>query len=43
MTTVNEVRSTFLDFFARNGHEVVASSPLQPGQIVDVQLADAVR
>ena len=30
MTTVNEVRSTFLDFFARNGHEVVASSPLVP-------------
>src|SRR5262245_51768737 len=30
MTTVNEVRSTFLEFFARNGHEVVASSPLVP-------------
>jgi alanyl-tRNA synthetase len=30
MTTVNQVRSTFLDFFARNGHEVVASSPLVP-------------
>jgi alanyl-tRNA synthetase len=30
MTTVNEVRSTFLDFFRRNGHEVVASSPLVP-------------
>src|SRR5262245_11363178 len=30
MTTVNEVRSTFLDFFAKNGHEVVASSPLVP-------------
>ncbi len=30
MTSVNQVRSTFLDFFARNGHEVVASSPLVP-------------
>jgi alanyl-tRNA synthetase len=30
MTTVNQVRSTLLDFFARNGHEVVPSSPLVP-------------
>ena len=30
MTTVNQVRSTFLDFFAKNGHEVVPSSPLVP-------------
>jgi alanyl-tRNA synthetase len=30
MTTVNQVRSTFLDFFRRNGHEVVPSSPLVP-------------
>src|SRR5712691_6786310 len=30
MTTVNQVRTAFLDFFARNGHEVVASSPLVP-------------
>jgi alanyl-tRNA synthetase len=30
MTSVNQVRRTFLDFFARNGHEVVASSPLVP-------------
>jgi alanyl-tRNA synthetase len=30
MTTVNQVRSTFLDFFARNGHQVVPSSPLVP-------------
>jgi alanyl-tRNA synthetase len=30
MTTVNQVRSTFLDFFAKNGHAVVASSPLVP-------------
>jgi alanyl-tRNA synthetase len=30
MTTVNQVRSTFLDFFRRNGHEVVPSAPLVP-------------
>ena len=30
MSGVNEIRSTFLDFFKRNGHEVVASSPLVP-------------
>lgn len=30
MTNLNTVRSTFLDFFARHGHEQVASSPLVP-------------
>ena len=30
MTRLADIRSTFLDFFARNGHEVVASSPLVP-------------
>jgi len=30
MSGVNEIRSVFLDYFARNGHEVVASSPLVP-------------
>ena len=30
MTTVNDIRSGFLDFFARHGHEVVASSSLVP-------------
>jgi alanyl-tRNA synthetase len=30
MTTVNQVRSTFLEFFRNNGHEVVPSSPLVP-------------
>lgn len=29
--TTNEIRSKFLDFFARNDHQVVASSPLVPG------------
>jgi alanyl-tRNA synthetase len=30
MSGVNEIRSAFLDYFRRNGHEVVASSPLVP-------------
>jgi alanyl-tRNA synthetase len=30
MSGVNEIRSTFLDFFRREGHEVVASSSLVP-------------
>ncbi|MGE0751076.1 MAG: alanine--tRNA ligase [Variibacter sp.] len=30
MSGVNDIRSTFLDYFAKNGHEVVASSPLVP-------------
>ncbi|WP_323766828.1 alanine--tRNA ligase [Marinovum sp.] len=30
MATLNDIRSTFLDFFAKNGHEVVPSSPLVP-------------
>ncbi|WP_071673310.1 alanine--tRNA ligase [Nioella nitratireducens] len=30
MASLNDIRSTFLDFFARNGHEVVPSSPLVP-------------
>ena len=30
MSGVNEIRSTFLDYFRRNGHEVVESSPLVP-------------
>jgi alanyl-tRNA synthetase len=30
MSGVNDIRSTFLDYFKRNGHEVVASSPLVP-------------
>ena len=29
-TALNDIRSTFLDYFARNGHESVASSPLVP-------------
>ena len=30
MSGVNEIRSKFLNFFAENGHEIVASSPLVP-------------
>ncbi len=30
MTGVNEIRKAFLDYFAKNDHEVVASSPLVP-------------
>ncbi len=30
MPSLNDIRSTFLDFFARNGHKVVDSSPLVP-------------
>src|SRR3954452_24289167 len=30
MPTTNEIRATFLDYFRRHGHEVVASSPLVP-------------
>ena len=30
MSGVNEIRSTFLDYFAKNGHTAVASSPLVP-------------
>src|SRR6516162_2087339 len=30
MSGVNEIRSSFLDYFAGNGHEVVPSSPLVP-------------
>ncbi|MEM7213952.1 MAG: alanine--tRNA ligase [Pseudomonadota bacterium] len=30
MTGVNEIRSTFLEYFERNGHEIIPSSPLVP-------------
>ncbi len=30
MSGVNEIRSTFLDYFKTNGHEIVPSSPLVP-------------
>ncbi|WP_108484125.1 alanine--tRNA ligase [Oceaniglobus ichthyenteri] len=30
MPSLNEIRTTFLEYFARNGHEIVESSPLVP-------------
>ena len=30
MTSVNEIRRAFLDYFKKQGHEVVPSSPLVP-------------
>ena len=30
MSGLSEIRSTFLDYFRKNGHEIVASSPLVP-------------
>ncbi len=30
MASLNDIRSTFLDYFARQGHQVVPSSPLVP-------------
>ena len=30
MNTANDIRKTFLEYFARNGHEIVSSSPLVP-------------
>ena len=30
MATTNDIRSTFLEFFAQDAHEVIASSPLVP-------------
>jgi len=30
MTSVNDIRSTFLEYFTKHGHEQVASSPLVP-------------
>src|SRR5436853_4914329 len=30
MSGVNDIRSSFLNYFAKNGHEIVPSSPLVP-------------
>ena len=30
MSSVNDIRATFLEYFAKNGHQVIASSPLVP-------------
>ncbi|WP_321502627.1 alanine--tRNA ligase [Breoghania sp.] len=41
MSGVNEIRSTFLDFFRRNGHEIVASGPLVPRNDPTLMFANA--
>ena len=40
MTSSNDIRATFLDYFGRNGHQVVESSPLVPRN--DPMLAEAI-
>ena len=30
MTSLADIRSTFLNYFGKQGHEIVASSPLVP-------------
>ena len=41
MASVNEVRSKFLDYFAANGHEPVASGPLVPRNDPTLMFANA--
>src|SRR5262245_51263299 len=41
MMTGNEVRTTFLNYFARNGHKIVKSSPLLPAHDSSLLFANA--
>ena len=41
MPTTNEIRTKFLDFFAKNGHEIIASSPLIPHKDPTLMFANA--
>ena len=41
MTGVNEIRSTFIEFFEKNGHERVASSSLVPRNDPTLMFASA--
>ena len=41
MSGVNEIRSTFLNYFAQNGHEIVPSSPLVPRNDPTLMFTDA--
>src|SRR5882762_8120342 len=41
MSGVNEIRSSFLDYFARNGHEIVPSSPLVPRNDLTLMFTNA--
>ena len=38
MSSVNEIRSTFLDYFEKNGHEVVAVEPARAAQRPDADV-----
>ena len=41
MQTVNDIRGAFLDYFAKNGHKVVDSSPLVPRNDPTLMFANA--
>src|ERR1700677_2809817 len=41
MNGVNEIRTAFLEYFARNGHAIVASSPLVPRNDPTLMFANA--
>jgi alanyl-tRNA synthetase len=41
MASSNDIRATFLDYFARNGHQVVESSPLVPRNDPTLMFANA--
>ncbi len=41
MSGVNEIRQAFLDFFKKNGHEIVPSSPLVPQNDPTLMFANA--
>ena len=41
MTGVNEIRSTFLDYFAKNDHQIVSSGPLVPRNDPTLMFANA--
>jgi alanyl-tRNA synthetase len=38
MASLNDIRTTFLDYFGRNGHEVVDSSPARAAQRSDADV-----
>src|SRR5690349_11478521 len=40
-TSTNDIRAAFLDFFAKNDHEIVASSPLVPRHDPTLMFANA--
>jgi alanyl-tRNA synthetase len=38
MSSVNDIRSGFLNYFAENGHQIVDSSPLVPQNDPDINV-----